>query len=184
MEKITNIEYKKADDESTRQEKNRILVEREILCLFSYPMAKLQEKEIVSYDDFENLTYSDEQLKINHAHDLKEDIKEIENARLELVGLYEYEEDEEKTREIEGQERIIEERTEKINEYIQNIKDRGEDAQEIYEYWIVTEWFYNKLKELGEPVTDWENLYIWGRTCTGQAIALDYTIDNIRKTLN
>lgn len=58
------------------------------------------------------------------------------------------------------------------------------EAKEIYEYWIVTEWFFNKLKQQNEPVIEWENLYIWGRTTTGQAILLDGVIDEIRKTLN
>jgi len=145
MEKITNLEYKKEDSESTRQEKNRILVNREILSLFSYPMAKLQEKEIISFEDIENLYYTDEQIiKYNNLNGVSE---------------------------------------EDLKQEIEKIRDNGEDQQEIYEYWIVTEWFYEKLKELNEPVIEWENLYIWGRTCTGQSIALDYTIDDIRKTL-
>ena len=146
MEKVTTLEYNKEDSESIRQEKNKILVDREVLCLFSYPMSKLLEKEIVSYDDIENLCLSDEQIKESYIRDW------------DKIG------DEE--------------------EEIQNIRDNGEDMQEVFEYWIVTEWFFDKLKSLNEPVIEWENLHIWGRTCTGQSIALDYTIDNIRKLMN
>ena len=35
MEKVQTLEYNKDDSESTRQEKNKILVDREVLCLFS-----------------------------------------------------------------------------------------------------------------------------------------------------
>jgi len=145
--KITSLEYNKEDDESTRQEKNRILVEREVSNCFSYAMQELQEKELISFDDIENQYYTDEEIKEDHKNDLK-DLSEEEQE-----------------------------------EYIQNIKDRGEDLKEIYEYWIVTEWFYNKLKEINEPVIEWGNLFIWGRTCTGQAILLDHTIDKIRELL-
>ncbi len=132
MEKITSLEYNKADDESTRQEKNKILVDREIYCCFSCAMQELQEKEIVSFEDIENLYLTDEQLKESNIRDW------------DKIG------DEE--------------------EELQSIRDNGEDQQEIFEYWIVSEWFFNKLKELNEPVVEWGNLNIWGRTCTGQAV--------------
>jgi len=148
MEKITTLEYNKADDEQTRQEKNRILVDREVYCCFSYAMSELQEKEVISFDDIENQYETDEEIKENHKYDLK--------------GLSE----------------------EEIKEYVENVKDRGENIKDIYEYWIVSEWLYDKLKELNEPVLEWGNLNIWGRTCTGQAICLDYTMDEVRKTFN
>lgn len=148
METITSIEYNKEDDESTRQEKNSILVDREVRSLFSYPMQELFDKEVVSFEDVENLYLSDEQIKEYHSHSLKDKNEE------------------------------------EVEEYIQEIRDNGEDVQEPLEYWIVSEWFYDKLKALGEPVIEWSGLNIWGRTCSGQAIALDNTIDDVRKAMN
>lgn len=62
-------------------------------------------------------------------------------------------------------------------------RDRDNDAetemQEIFEWWIVTNWLYEKLKEKNEPVLEWGNNYYWGRTCTGQAIMLDWVISEI-----
>ncbi len=147
MEKITTLEYNKADEESTRQEKNKILVDREIYCNFSCAMQELQEKEIISFDDIENQYETDEEILNNYMGD---DLKTEEEKE----------------------------------EYIQHIRDNGEADKEIFEYWIISEWFYNKLKEINEPVIEWGNLFIWGRTCTGQAICLDYTIDKIRKLMN
>ncbi len=141
MEKVKTLEYNKEDEESTRQEKNRILVDREVLSCFSYAMQELQEKEVISFEDIENLYFTDEQIKKYNP----------------LI---------------------------KTDEDLQEFKDNGEAMQDIYEYWIVSEWFFDKLKELNEPVIEWGGLYIWGRTCTGQAICLDYTIDEIRKTFN
>ena len=53
------------------------------------------------------------------------------------------------------------------------------EPQEIFEWWIVTSWFYEKLKEQGQPVLEWGNNYYWGRCCTGQAILLDSVISRI-----
>lgn len=53
------------------------------------------------------------------------------------------------------------------------------EHQDILEWWIVTEYLYDKLKEKGEPVLEWGNNYYWGRTCSGQAILLDGVISSI-----
>ena len=53
------------------------------------------------------------------------------------------------------------------------------EPQEIYEYWLVTEWLGEKLRKHGEPVFERWGGWIWGRCCTGQAIMLDYVISEI-----
>ena len=53
------------------------------------------------------------------------------------------------------------------------------EPQEIYEWWIVTEFLHNDLKKRGEAVLQWGNNYYWGRCCTGQAILLDHVISEI-----
>lgn len=57
--------------------------------------------------------------------------------------------------------------------------DYYEYPREVYEYWIVSDWMGRQLSERGHLVTDWMGLTIWGRQCTGQAILLDYVINNI-----
>lgn len=57
------------------------------------------------------------------------------------------------------------------------------EPQEIFEWWIVSEYLYNKLKEKGESVLEWGNNYYWGRGTTGQAILLDYVISEICKDM-
>lgn len=49
----------------------------------------------------------------------------------------------------------------------------------VYEHWIVSYWFGRKLEQEGEIVRNVCGLTIWGRCCTGQAIALDYVIQKI-----
>ena len=53
------------------------------------------------------------------------------------------------------------------------------EPQEIYEYWIVSPWLGEKLMAKGEPVLKRWGGWIWGRTCTGQAILLDNVISEI-----
>ena len=53
------------------------------------------------------------------------------------------------------------------------------EPQEIYEYWIVSPWLGEKLKDKGEPILERWGGWIWGRTCTGQAILLDNVISEI-----
>lgn len=53
-------------------------------------------------------------------------------------------------------------------------------CSEIYEHWIVTDFLARKLEEQGEKILwDFMGLTIWGRTCSGQAILLDYSIGRI-----
>lgn len=56
------------------------------------------------------------------------------------------------------------------------------EGVEIYEYWAISGWLSDKLKERGEVVID-SYPDIWGRQTTGQAICLDGVIRNIAKYL-
>jgi hypothetical protein len=57
---------------------------------------------------------------------------------------------------------------------------RGElTYQEIFEYWAISEWLADHLKEQGEAVATFGLTNVWGRRTTGQAIALDYVIEKI-----
>lgn len=54
---------------------------------------------------------------------------------------------------------------------------------DVYEHWAVTSWFADKLRAKGEIVGDFGNLTVWGRTCTGQAISMDWVVQEIHKEL-
>lgn len=82
----------------------------------------------------------------------------------------------------------IEERTEEQEETLSEMEQEMEEfsnletePQEIFEWWSVSKWLCKKLKAMGEPVIEHEN--IWGRTTTGQSILLDYCISNICEDL-
>lgn len=62
---------------------------------------------------------------------------------------------------------------------IDEIRNNGEDHNEIYEWYLVSDWFLDKLKEIDEPYIDNDYGEYWGRTCTGQSIYLDYSIQKL-----
>lgn len=80
--------------------------------------------------------------------------------------------------ELSSQEKYFEE----LSEFIGEEDDEG-NMPEVYEYWVVTSWFAEKLKAQGELVVEFLDLVIWGRQTTGQAIYLDSVIDDIVKEL-
>jgi hypothetical protein len=52
-------------------------------------------------------------------------------------------------------------------------------AQEIYEWWIVSDWLVIMLRKAGEPILNNDYGTWWGRCSTGQAILLDGVIEAI-----
>ena len=60
-----------------------------------------------------------------------------------------------------------------------------EHHREVFEYWIVDAWMAEKLKQEGELIVedfmDGAIGYIWCRTCTGQAISMDYVMRKLAK---
>ena len=62
--------------------------------------------------------------------------------------------------------------------------DGGEpELVEALEHWIVEGWFAEELKERGELVGDMLGMTVWGRTTSGQAISLDYVVQDILKDI-
>lgn len=54
------------------------------------------------------------------------------------------------------------------------------DGSEVYEHWIVTDYLAARLIDAGETVVrDVAGLTVWGRCTTGQAISMDYVIQQI-----
>lgn len=67
-----------------------------------------------------------------------------------------------------------------IAAWAQTISDHAEPA-EIYEWWAVSDWLARQLTAIGEPVLDNAYGYWWGRTCTGQAMKMDGTLQQIAR---
>ena len=69
----------------------------------------------------------------------------------------------------------------KQRDLIEQFLDIKDYSREISEYWLVSDWLGEKLKEQGECVFNFELLpfVVWGRTCTGQSIYLDKCVNHI-----
>lgn len=50
---------------------------------------------------------------------------------------------------------------------------------EIFEWWLVTRWLAERLKEHGEVVIDAFDCHWWGRQSSGQAVYMDDVIQKI-----
>jgi len=59
---------------------------------------------------------------------------------------------------------------------IEELEDLEQEPTEIYEWWAVSDYLFDKLKSHGYCVVDAGSCYIWGRSTTGQAILLDHVI--------
>lgn len=58
------------------------------------------------------------------------------------------------------------------------------ERSDVFEHWIVDDWFATKLAEKGQPIArDFLGMTIWGRPTTGQAIAMDGVILEIANEL-
>ena len=59
----------------------------------------------------------------------------------------------------------------------------GFEAQpnEIYEWWLVTDWLRDKLRAYEEPILDNDYGMWWGRCTTGQSIKIDYIMERIAR---
>ena len=67
--------------------------------------------------------------------------------------------------------------------YDEYVSDFDSEPKEIYQWFIVSTWLANRLREIDQPVLDYMGLELWGRTCCGQGIALDGTFQNISRRL-
>lgn len=67
-----------------------------------------------------------------------------------------------------------------LDELRGQIQEHAEPA-EIYEWWAVTEWLAGQLTAIGQPVLDNAYGYWWGRTCTGQSMEMDGTLQAIAR---
>lgn len=56
---------------------------------------------------------------------------------------------------------------------------------EVFEHWIVSDYFARKLRDRGETVTfDFHGLTVWSRCTTGQAIEMDGVIKHIYEEIS
>ncbi len=170
MKKSTRILFQ------TQEEKDfvKLVIEQNILCSGN-ELVELYQKvnECEFYNNLENqLTpiVTDKQeyfdyVKEYHSEsldDLKTAMREwYENDGCEEAGPYDF----------------------YYGDYIEHLKNTEQEYQEVLQWFIVTDWLAAKLSAIGEPILSTDNHKVWGRTCYGQAIELDGTIQEIFRGL-
>jgi hypothetical protein len=58
-------------------------------------------------------------------------------------------------------------------------EDYDPELREPYEFWIVSDFLANKLKDNSALLTNQWGFWIWGRETTGQSILIDYIFQKI-----
>lgn len=154
------------------------IVKNEVLTCQTSLVEKLLENEIVSYDDITNM-YKD------NSEEIEEKQEEIDNVQNDDR----YQELDEKymNDELTDNEQVeydaFTNDIETLENDLSELESEQEEPQDIFEWWVITDWLANKLEAYGEPIlrSDYETW--WGRTCSGQSISMDYVIEQIVKDL-
>ena len=178
----TKIDY----NSSVNQDIKGQFVGREVYTCFSYEMDSIlkmsyetSNNDLPTWEDIENYYYFDDE---NVVYKIMEEFSYNENEFIEYANNPDTYNRRVKTKEdfkVFLNSLNDEELEELADTFNINIEDERSTPHEIFEYWIVSEFLYRKLKEKGYPVLQWGNNYYWGRCCTGQAILLDYVISKI-----
>jgi len=67
-----------------------------------------------------------------------------------------------------------------VDDWRSAIRQYAEPA-EVLEWWRVTSWLCEQLRAIGEVVIDNNYGYWWGRTCSGQGLIMDGTLQQIAR---
>ena len=134
----------------------------------------MQEKTKIAFDDIESGTMQDitRQFISNHIY-CNQSCLVSKLMDKEVISIEDY------INFYKSDETIKSDYDVKTEEEIEEIRDNGEDTQEVYEHWLCSNWFISKMKEQDEPILETDFETWWGRTCTGQSIYLDYNIQEL-----
>lgn len=183
----------------------RIVANEIIYCVTSL-VEDLLSNDLVVWDDVENI-YINHTDKIGELSDLLDDLNdEVDNNQDALKELKTDSND--TKREIDEadnsytaddmdvlystfnniQNRIVanvlelghlQEQIQDVSSEISVLTEEQETPQEALEWWIVTDWMYEKLKEMNEIVLACDYFKVWGRGTSGQSIEIDTVIEEL-----
>lgn len=127
-------------------------------------------KGFFNFDSIENL-YNEKLI-----YGLSKKLYTLEEEMFDLEDLLEETTDINEIKAIKRRKKVIKG---EIDDILDEIKYLKENPQEIFEWWLVTDWLGQKLYEKGEPVLRNGFGTWWGRTTTGQSIEMDDVIIQI-----
>jgi len=171
---------------NTNQDIKGKFVGQHIKTCFSYEMDSIfkagqsyNDHDLPSYEDVENMYYFDDDIITDKV------MREFQFEGEKMIAYANDPDTFNRRCKTEGDFRCFlvslneEELEELCNAFAVDIDEEKSTPHEIFEWWIVTKYLYQKLKEEGCPVLEWGNNYYWGRCTTGQAILLDHIISVI-----
>tara|TARA_R100000008_G_scaffold43848_1_gene25459 strand:+ start:778 stop:1137 length:360 start_codon:yes stop_codon:yes gene_type:complete len=66
----------------------------------------------------------------------------------------------------------------------ENVYEEEEDTfKDIFQYFIISEWLYEELSEIGACIAQFKGLYIWGKTDFGQSMQMNHELKKIAKNV-
>lgn len=171
------------------------IVSNEVYTNCSYLITELVSNEKYMDELMEIMsTYPDNSEEIKELEEQVSDLESDRDAEIEEVSdtecadqFYPYyggSEDEFLQLYVEITEALYESEIEELESEIENLESEQEYPDEALEHWIVSNWLAGKLKAKGQMVMDFNNLMIWGRTTSGQHIAMDCVIVSICEDLS
>ena len=183
---VTIAEAMKAGNDGQNQDIKSQFVGREVFCnvgsLVEYCLNKGAEdrESPVNYDEIENLYTLPEWSKTVLGESLFFEGGTEEERETFLENFQRMEEESQALLDA----GTISETTHERNLGIiadakQEVEDLETEPQEIFEWWAVSSFLFDKLRAMGHPVIDTGSVHVWGRCTTGQAILLDYAITKI-----
>jgi hypothetical protein len=171
-----------ASNDGKNQDIKQRFLDKNLLCnvntLVEYCLTKGFEdpESPVNFDDLENYYTPNTEKAID-------DLLNLWSYREDELKQYANDQDTYKLRvETEGDFRVFLNSLD-ASEFEQICKDFDieveTEPQEVFEWWAVSGYLYDKLREQGCVVIDTGLCKVWGRTTTGQAILLDDVISRI-----
>ncbi len=163
--------------ESIRGDKNCEIFE-EIENLYKYSMDIPDIKNLVIHEEIG--ACRGDVLKAERERLMKELRDKIGELRGEESFSKMVLEDEEITEETNKDNQVhIDERIAELENYLTGVENASGEMRKIYEWLHVSNCLHDSLREKGEPVWNDGQVYVWGRTSTGQAVSLDDVISEI-----
>jgi len=172
------------------------LVSRDVYYCQTFVVEKLLENNPDEFYELENSSYYVADLTNEHfegSYDELEDLKlELEEKRdrfnnaLDKIEnkMYEIEDiDNDLYETINDKFCYVEQLIIDLESDIDSLEHAYTEYAEIYEWWLVSDWLANKLKEYGQVVYEDYGSSWWGRQATGQGILLDHVISMIAESM-
>ena len=72
----------------------------------------------------------------------------------------------------------------RVNESLWNTIANTEEYDEVLEWWLVTPFMADMLKNNGEVILAAYDCYWWGRQTSGQGLSMDYVIQKIAEEMS